>query len=528
MIFGINDAGAVGIIKDKMPHELPPNAWSGGNNVRFSDGYAQKTDGYAAVFGAPSIAPYAILPVPAQNTYNWIYAGLDKVYVFDGNTHTNITRQSAGVDVDYTGTVDNGWTGGVLGGIPILNNGVDPPQMWNPATIGTKLDLLTNWPGSTTCEVIRVYKQFLVGLNLNKSGVRYPTTLKWSHPADPGTVPISWSETDPTKDAGEYTFSETGDWLVDCLPLRDTNVVYKENTVWSMQHIGGVDIFRFSKMFGTFGALSKNAVTEFLTGRHLVLTQGDVVVHDGQSVESVITTKWRRWISQNINQYAIGHSFVVANTPREEVWICIPTGTSELPDVALVWNWRTGAIGRRELPLVSHIAQGLVNLTTPGVESWDSDTDTWDSDTTVWGEKLYTSAEPGFLMAVPGLPALYKADYTTDNAGVAQEAYLERTGIGIPLKQGLPPDFTSMKFIQNIWPRIDGTVGGVVKVSVGTQMEIGGAVTWRREQNYVIGTTQHIDCFLSGRLLAIKFSSDTSLQWRLHGYEVDVDLGGNY
>jgi len=528
MIFGINDVGALGIIKDKMPHELPPNAWSGGQNVRFNDGYGQKTDGYAAVFGAPSIAPYSILPVPAQNTYNWIYMGLDKVYVFDGNAHVNITRQITEVDLDYTGAVENAWTGGVLGGVPVINNGIEPPQMWNPPNIGTKLALLSNWPGNTTCEVMRVYKQFLVGLNLIKSGVRYPTTLKWSHPADPGFVPQSWSETDPTKDAGEYTFSETGDWLVDCAPLRDGNVVYKENTTWGMQYIGGVDIFRFSKLFGTFGALSRNCVVEFLTGRHLVLTQGDVVVHDAQSAESILTAKWRKWVSSNINQEALTQCFVVANTVKEEVWICLCTGAAILPNIALIWNWRTSAVGVRDLPNVAAIAQGLVSLATPGTESWSSDTDSWDSDTSAWGEKLYTSAEPSFLMAVPGVPALYRADFTTDEAGVAQEAFLERTGIGIPLKQGMPPDFTSMKFIQNVWPRIEGTAGGVVKVDVGVQMEIGGAVTWRATQNYTIGQTQKIDCLMSGRLLAVRFRSDTSLQWRLHGYELDVELGGNY
>lgn len=528
MIFGINNVGDLGIIRDKRPHELPPNAWSDGQNVRFADGYGQKTDGHAAVFGTPTVAPYALLPVPGQNTYNWIYMGLEKVYVFDGNAHTNITRQVSGSDLNYTGSAEDSWTGGVLGGIPVINNGVEPPQMWNPPSIGTKLQTLSNWPGNTTCEVMRVYKQFLVGLNIVKTGVRYPTTLKWSHPADPGFVPQSWSETDPTKDAGEYTFSETGDWLVDCAPLRDSNIVYKENTVWGMQYIGGVDIFRFSKLFGTFGALSRNCVVEFLTGRHLVLTQGDVVVHDGQSAESILTGKWRKWLSQNIDQDSLWQSFVVASTVLEEVWICFCTDGAPFPNVALVWNWRTSAIGTRDLPGVAAIGHGLISLETPGAESWASDTDTWDSDTSAWGEKLYGTLEPAFLYAVPTGPKLFKGDYTTDADGVAQESYLERTGLGVPLKQGLPPDFTSMKFIQNVWPRIEGTTGGVVKVDVGTQMEIGGAVTWRSTQDYIIGTTQKIDCLMSGRLLALRFRSDTSLQWRLHGYEIDVDFGGNY
>lgn len=526
-IFGENGLGDVGIVKDKLPHETPQNAWSDGQNVRFADGYVEKTLGYKQVFGTPSITPYALFPAVAANKYNWIYAGLQKVYVYDGTSHINLTRQTAGVDVNYTGTADNQWTGGVIGGVPVLNNGVDAPQMWLPVQTSQRLQLLTNWPGNTVCEVMRVYKSFLVALNVSKNGVRYPQMVKWSHPADPFTVPSSWSETDPTKDAGEYTLSDTGDWLVDCLPLRDGNVLYKENTTWGMQFIGGVDIFRFTKLFGSFGALGKNCAVEFLTGKHLVLTQGDVVVHDGQSADSVVQGKWRKWISSNINQAAAQKAFIVANTVREEAWICLPINGASFPNVALIWNWRSGAVGLRDLPTCPSLALGIVNETVTD-ETWDADSATWDSDTSVWGEKLFKTAEGSLLMASQTDTKLYKADLTTDANGVAQVSFVEKTGIGIPLKQGLPPDFTSYKFIQNVWPRIDGTAGAVVQVAVGTQNEIGGAVTWQPSVDYTIGSTQKIDVFASGRLLALRVSSSGSLSWRLHGAEVDVENGGNF
>lgn len=528
MIYGFNGVGSLGIIRDKAPHELPPAAWSDGQNIRFVDDQVIKANGYQAVFGTPTIAPLWLFPVPGRGVYSWVYAGLDKVYVYDGTSHENITPQSAGVDVDFTGTFDTPWSGGVLGGVGILNNTVQPPQQWLPASAGTRLVDLANWPADTTCEIIRPYRQFLVALNVIKSGVRYPLTLKWSHPADPGTVPVSWDETDPTRDAGEYTFADTGDWLVDCCPLRDMNIVYKENSVWAMQYIGGVEIFRFTKLFNSFGALGPNCITEFLSGRHLVLSQGDVIVHDGQQAESIVQGKWRRWMLRNMNSDVARRNFVVTNQARQEVWICVATGDSEWPNKAIIWNFVTGAIGERDLPTVPFIAGGIIN-SSAAVDSWDSEAVlTWGADDASWGQSLYSQNNFGLLMADYTATMLYKMEETSTANGVAETTRIERTGIGIPLKQNLPPDFTSMKFIRNVWPRITGLNGGVVNVTVGTQMEIDGDVTWGTPQAYTIGVTKKIDVLMTGRLLAIRIESDTALDWILHGYEIDVSFRGSH
>jgi hypothetical protein len=522
-IFAVNAVGDIGIIRDVKPHELPPTAWSNGLNVRFEDGFVAKTSGDVAVFGSTSVAPYGIMPVPLRSLYYWLYMGLTKVYVYDGTSHTNITRQTALADVNYTGTADNLWTGGVLGGVPVLNNGVDVPQMWLPATVGTKLAALSNWPAATTAEVLRIYKQFLLALDVTKSGTRYPTTLKWSHPADPGTVPVSWDETDPTKDCGEYTFSETGDWLVDCAPLRDSIIVYKEATTWSMQYIGGVDIFRFSKLFDSFGAAAKNCAVEFTPGKHIVLTQGDIVVHDGNSAESILAKKWRTWLASNINGGSKYHHIVVQYN-KEEVWCCVATGSNTFCNYALIWNWRTLAITLRELPNISQMESGIVTLATTTTDSL-----TWADSTEAWaGARLYQSGEAKLLMACPEALLIRRLDYTETFNGTTIAASVERTGIGIPLKQSLPPDFTAMKFCRNIWPRIEGTIGGVVNVEIGTQSNIGADTVWQTAKPYTIGYSTKIDCLASGRLLGIRFSSDTDITWKLHGYELDVDFGGNF
>jgi hypothetical protein len=528
MIYSVNKTGEFGLLGDLPTHDMPSNAWSAGRNIRFRDGYAEKALGHDAVFGTPPIAVHSLLAVPQNSNYIWLEMGLQKVYAYDGLNHTNITRQSVGVDVNYNGAPDDVWSGCVLGGIPVITNGVDLPQQWIPASVATKLTALANWPVTATCKAMRNYKQFLVALNITKGSVEYPTMVKWSHPADPGTVPTTWDETDPTKDAGEYTLSETDDVLVDCAVLRDTNILYKEGSVWGMQFIGGNDIFRFSKLFGQFGAINRNCISEYLTGKHLVFTLGDVVVHDGQSADSILTRKMRKWLEGNINADALAQCFVCNNPVAEELWICVATGVSSYADKALIWNWRTGAIGIRDLPQVSFIATGLlISDGSVAADSW-SVAGNWDSDSVVWGSRLYSRAASSLLMTSPPATALYKGDVGDSLDGVAATVSLERTGISVPLKQQVLPDFTAMKFMRELWPRIEGTLGGVVNVSIGTQMSINGDVTWRAPQPYIIGTTRKINSTASGRSFALKFESDTMINWKLMGYEMDIEFSGNF
>src|SRR5215831_9881796 len=92
----INDVASVGVIKDSPPHEIPPEAWTLAENVRFEDDSIVMLLGYSQVFGTPGVAPYFAQYVSAPAQGFWLYAGLSKIYVYDGTTHTDITRTTDG------------------------------------------------------------------------------------------------------------------------------------------------------------------------------------------------------------------------------------------------------------------------------------------------------------------------------------------------------------------------------------------------------------------------------------------------
>jgi len=103
----INDVGKVGIIEDIPPYNIPPNAWSGGNNVRFLDNGVKKCSGYEEVFATCPFAPYHIVPLEAGGTYYWIAFGLTDAAVYSGSSWVDITRQTTGA---LSGTINNSVT----------------------------------------------------------------------------------------------------------------------------------------------------------------------------------------------------------------------------------------------------------------------------------------------------------------------------------------------------------------------------------------------------------------------------------
>lgn len=526
-ILSLENLGKLGIVTDMLPHDLPPEAWTNARNVRFHDNHIYKMDGMSEAFATPPVAPYWLLSVPAS-TYFWLVAGAAKVHVTDGTTYTNITRQSAGVDVDYAMDSDILWNGGLLGGVPVINNGVDPPQFWNPQTTVTKLADLTAWPANTTARIVRPFKQFLFALNVTKSGVPYPHLVKWSHSADPGAVPTSWDETDPTLDAGEIDLTDTAAGpLVDCLPLRDTLMIYKEGSIWGAIYTGGGFVFRFYKIFEQMGAFNRDCIALAGDGdQHIVATGDDIVLHNGQSAKSILTRRMHRWLANTLSVTNYKRSFMVRNVFLRENWFCFPENGSDWPNLALVYDWDEATLTVRELSQrASFIAAG--RILSPDTETWDSDSQVWSDDPNVWDSSAHPPYQYRLLQASPESGKLFFLDNTNDFDGAEMKAFVERTGLAIYGKDregNWKADATKMKLIRGLRPKIEG---GPIKVQIGVQQTVNGPIAWTPLQQFADSDFK-LDFLLSGRLVAVRFESVDSKFWHLNGYDLDIELLGDF
>ena len=521
MLATLGPLGDVGVVKDIAPHLVPLNGWTDAINMSFRDGRAVRSFGYLQSL-TPSINPIYAQFIQAPTASFWIYAGTAAVWATDGSSHANITRASGG---PYTANADLNWTGGNLGGIPILNNGVDVPQMWASPSLASDLANLSNWPASTVCQSLRPFKNYLVALNVTESVTQYPHMVRWSHPADPGAVPASWDHTNPAFDAGRVELRETNDALVDQAVLRDVNILYREYSTWGMRFIGGNDIFQFFKIFDSIGALSRRCAFEFQSGQHVVFGPDDCVVHDGNSAQSLLRRRVKQTLFNEINSSRLKRCFVGSSWLTKEVYFCYPEVGADYCTKALVWNWEDNILSFRRLPTISHIGNGVVDFSGVVPGTWDTDSDSWDSDSTVWDFSAVRTSDRRMLWTAPG-GFLFGAPVGLSANGAPMASSLTRVGIGLPARAGQPPDFTSRKLVKRIWPHITGKTGAVIQVKVGASERIGEETVWTTVGDFVIGTTRYLDCRVNGRLHGFEFRCVENSDWALDSMDVEYVFTG--
>ena len=67
-----------------------------------------------------------------------------------------------------------------------------------------------------------------------------------------------------------------------------------------MNYIGGNLVFSFQKLFNDTGILSRNCAVEF-DGKHFVVVEGDLIVHNGVSKQSVATDIVKRTLFDDLD-----------------------------------------------------------------------------------------------------------------------------------------------------------------------------------------------------------------------------------
>lgn len=527
MDFDINDMASVGVVRDTPSWQLPPEAFTLGLNMRFVDEAIQTLAGWSQVFGTPGVAPHFAMSVVTPTTKFWIYASLTKIYGYDGTTHTNITRQSAGVDVNYTASDTPEWNGTFLGGVPLLNNGIDVPQFWSPIGLATKMQNLTNWPATLRAKVLRGFGPHLIAINCTKSGTAFPHLVKWSHPADPGSVPVSWDETDPTRDAGEVDLTDTASGLlVDALQLGDTMYLFKEQSTWKMRYIGGQFIFDFGQgaWLTTSGILAPRCVCVTSDGqRQVVVTQDDIIWHNGNTLGSILDKKQKRRLFNEIDTGNFFRSFVFDNPQYKEVWFCYPSAGAEYPDRALVMNYSD----QRRWPITEvdgitfrHAATGA--LESPNEEAWDDGDDEWEDDTGPWSELLRRRT----ILSGTDSTKLLMLDSGTTRDGLAFSGTLQRLGLGLIGKKrdGSPiVDFQRQKLVKRLGPKITGSP---VSVRFGTQQTVDGPISWGQSVTYDPGLQKFCDPeWKSGNAIGFEISG---ADWKMDGYKITIEPLGMF
>ena len=429
----------------------------------------------------------------------------------------------------FAGTVPNNgrWSIADFNGTIIKNNSLSSPNI--------PYDSENSWGDlEVSAQTIRAFGNFLVALDVtNPPGLtagRYSRMVKWSASAPPNSLP-SWDETDLGLDAGEIELAETSEPVIDCLPMGDLNVIYKYNSCYGMQYIGPPFIFRFFTMFKDLGVLGPNCVVEW-EGKHIVLTNGDIVMHDGQQVQSLLDGGLRQWLFANIDLEFARNAFVTKHVAQNEIWFCIPTRNNRFASTAIIWNWRTNTTSLRELPHVG-TAASIFALGNPDLFNPIQPAMVMAVGPNARGGEYGHLFHPDFN-GVPN-PAIMVADVLQTNDPTPINAFLERRSLPYvgQDQQGNPiADLKSIKRITRVYPKVEivGEIDeatNVFRISVGAHDRIGSTVQWSEPKIFNLGM-RYVDFpeAPAGQLVAYRIDCGVPRRWRLFGMDLEVSQVG--
>ena len=500
--------------RDLSPYEMPPQFFSDGNNIRFNNRKAGGILGHIQVLGTPSAAPYWAISWRRVNTDLWIYGGLTQLYQIDGTTHSTVTRSVGGSYTTLSGTTNN-WNGGILGGCLVVTNGLDVPQSYTQS--GTRFTNLPQWPSTLRCKAIVPFKNHLVALNLTDSGTAYPFSLRWSDAIPEGAVDNgtdTWDTASTSSEAGQVSIGATPGHILTAIPLGNELIVYKEDSIHALTYTGGSFTFDVIEKFKSTGLFSQQAVVDLGDGRHVLMSTNDVLIHNGNTIKSVIDDTMKLFLFGDIDSTYYEKTFLAHNKIRSEVWICYPrtNAPSGFPNRAVIWNYSENTWTIRDLPSVNFIAKGVVN---PALtNTWAASSSTWAGSTAVWATQPYNPAVDSLLMCGTSDTKFYEADKSLTFDGTAFTAYLERFGLR-------SQDTSNVIKVNRIFPRCEGS--GVVYISVGAELEPYQGVTFSTPVAFTIGTDYKVDCRVRGRYLAVRFETSTATNFNLTGYSIEAE-----
>ncbi len=505
-----------GVVWDLPAHEVGDDKYTDARNIRFDNGSAVRFNGFTDqgpqnLFASDFIGG-ALRPVDESPL--WLYAGEDGIGVTDGVNNFDITP-AIGIT-----TPRALWTATTFNSIPILNNVDDEPFAWDVDTANI-MTTLPGWDPLWRCNSIRSFKNFVIAIGMSGDG-QSGEVVRWSDAADPGTLPQEWEPT-PENLAGSIVLAATPGDIIDGAALRDQFFLYKYNSTYAMQFIGGQFVMSVRKFLPNSGILARNCIAEF-QGFHYIMTNDDIVRHDGHTVTSLVDGIALEYVFKTMSPGSFEASQVVAHPGNNEIWFCWPEGDSQIITSALVYDVGTGDFGFRQLNQTNYIGTAFTGLQSLTENDWDNDNQAWIDDITAWNQAQYSHIRTSLIGVSKEREFAFIFDLEDTENGAPVTCFLSKESMDL----GMPE---TIKLVKNIYPRLEGeggTNGQVVQVRVGTQMASAAPIDWQPAVDFTIGTSVQVNVFARGRFLSVQFSSDEGSAWRCWGWHMQIQEMGRF
>jgi hypothetical protein len=396
-------------------------------------------------------------------------------------------------------------TGCNLNGTLFYNNPTDGLYYWAGDTSARMRKLaITTYVAHTA----RSFLNYLIQLQPTMSGTKQLRRVLWSNAAEPGAVPTTF-DSSATNDAGFVDLADTDGRTIDCLPLGEVNIVYKDDGRYAMQYTGDSNVFSFTRLPGSDGIYERHCVVNTPKG-HVFLTPAlDVKIHQGGEAVSIIEGKLRRYLIESmraVDDSSKDKVFLCVNPRKSEVWCCFPD-TDDANNRILAWNWDSGLWSEYRVPGSGEIIFATTGLYPIGTNYQDNEQ-----------EVLIVSDDLGRLGVAGGSGVPVVGDAGTW-FGTALSGILEARGVHLD-------DADTFKTLHRSRWNIDGDAGDTLTIQHGSAKYADTAPTYTSGTTYTIGTTDYADGrATAGRFLALK-ATTTAYPVKVRSIDLDVTAGG--
>ncbi len=486
--------------------------WSIGRNVRFRPGAIYKSLGKTVLATLPS-------PVPARNAFTFI--GFDGIlrtvvccdaniysYTNDFGTRTDITPATP-----PTSGADDVWQFAMVAGALNVSNGINPIWIWG--NYSAELQLLSGAP--TWAKAITTSMGRLMLGNIKVGGYTFIGRVMWSEPGVPTNFVMDHKQKVGKKDvvnAGEGNAAQESILAFGQTGLR--KIVFTDANVWTSDP--NESIFDYTWRIPPQGegvVLIGPRAQVHVQGINYFMATDDFYQIDGEGI-TPFGLPIRNVVFPNLNKSKAYRSFAFYKPTMKDVYFCYPTGSSEYPDTAAIYNTELKNWSFEDVDYLCHTApvlQTAITWDTLPYTTWDDITDSrWDdlSNTGVLPYDVVGDSEGNIL----------KMDDGNNNKGVAIEGYIE-TGdfFRADAKQRIlsvvpflkPQETTNTLFIQ-----------------VGGRDNLSKSILWSRPKPFTIGAMDEITSLVTGWYTRLRFFSDQKdSPWILEGYKYfHQEVGG--
>jgi hypothetical protein len=361
-------------------------------------------------------------------------------------------------------------------------------------------------------DVMRAHKNFLFAIGITNGANYYPNQYWWSHPADNNGLPYTWDPTDLASIAGSSNILGNIGNLVDGLSLRDSFCLYTTNGITLLDFVGGTFIWNARGLSTNAGLITPNAVVD-ISGNHIFLSDGDILINDGNSVRSVLHRVARTKLQGAISAANYHHAYAVTNPTDKEVWFCIPNTGSTYANVAIIYNWQDDKVSLRDLNR-SYAAMTYGPISFSAL-TWGNVQGSWGSYPYNWN---YSSSSP-FANQLIAVDATNSTLYSTSNTdgSLTLNTVIERDSVVF----GSQREVTT---IVRAYPHIDCT--GPVSIQLGSQDFVDGPIRWKPAVTFYPTAQRKVDIRTTGKLHAWIISSLGATPFKYSGMDIEYVNNG--